>query len=593
VTARTGEVLGGLFFGHPQPGMFTERAERLVTAIAAQAAVAIDNVRLYQALQRELEARRQAEQDLRRINETLEQRAGERTRELMETERRFRLLVESVTDYAIYMLDLAGNVVNWNAGAQRIKGYAREEVLGQHFSRFYTDEDRALEVPARALATAATSGKYETEGWRVRKDGSRFWASVVINAIHDGEGELIGFAKVTRDLTERRAGEEQLRQVQKMESVGQLTGGVAHDFNNLLTVIIGNLDALQRHLREPTADMERLKRSAENAMRGARRGESLTQRLLAFSRQQMLKPEILDVNQLVRAAGPLLRRTLGEAIDIRIDLAADLRKSRADASQIENALINLAVNARDAMSTGGTLTIRTANVTLHPEAGTRVGELKAGAYVTLAVSDTGTGMPPEVRDRAFEPFFTTKEVGKGTGLGLSMVYGFAQQSGGHVVIDSEVGKGTTITIYLAQARADSDETEADEIQSARGAGETVLLVEDETDVRDVMHRLLSDLGYKVIVAPNGEAALAVTRTGTAIDLVLTDVVMPGGVDGWQLAQAVWRERDRVPVLFVTGYTDNPILQRANIDERVRVLTKPVRRRDLAAALRGTIGSDAA
>jgi PAS domain S-box-containing protein len=282
VISRSGEVLGGLFFGHPQPGIFTERAERLVAAVASHAAVAIDNAHLYQTLQRELAGRQRAEHDLRRLNESLEQRADERARELAETERRFRLLVESVTDYAIYMLDPSGKVVNWNPGAERIKGYTREEVLGHHFSQFYTEEDRALDVPMRALKTAATTGKFEMEGWRVRKDGSRFWASVVINAIRDSDGELIGFAKITRDLTERRAADEQLRQAQKMEGLGQLTGGVAHDFNNLLTVVIGNLDAMQRHLGEPATDVERLKRSAENAMRGAHRAASLTRRLLAF-----------------------------------------------------------------------------------------------------------------------------------------------------------------------------------------------------------------------------------------------------------------------------------------------------------------------
>ena len=251
VMSRSGEVLGGLFFGHPSQACSPTAPSGWLRRIAGQAAVAIDNAHLYQALQNELLGRQQAEQALRRLNKLLEQRAGQGARELAETERRFRLLVESVTDYAIFMLDLSGHVVNWNSGAERIKGYTREEILGRHFSQFYTDEDRALEVPMRALKTAAAAGKFEMEGWRVRKDGSRFWASVAINAIHDSDGELIGFAKITRDLTDRRAAEEQLRQAQKMEGLGQLTGGVAHDFNNLLTVVIGNLDAMQRHLGEP------------------------------------------------------------------------------------------------------------------------------------------------------------------------------------------------------------------------------------------------------------------------------------------------------------------------------------------------------
>ena len=248
VVSRSGEVLGGLFFGHPQPRVFTERAERIVTALAAQAAVAIDNARLYHANQREIAARTQAEAALQQLNQNLEQRAEERAQQLAksvvkleDTERRFRLLVESVTDYAIYMLDPDGHVINWNPGAERIKGYARDEIIGRHFSTFYTPEDRSAGMPQKALVIAAQTGKYEAEGWRVRKDESRFWASVVINAINDSHGQLLGFAKITRDLTERRAADERTRQAQKMEGIGQLTGGVAHDFNNLLTIIIGNL----------------------------------------------------------------------------------------------------------------------------------------------------------------------------------------------------------------------------------------------------------------------------------------------------------------------------------------------------------------
>ena len=280
VMSRNGEVLGGLFFGHAQPGIFTARAERLVIGLAAQAAVTIDNARLYQTSVRELAARRDAEAKLQELNHNLEQRAEERAKELAtsavkleETERRFRMLVEGVTDYALYMLDPTGLVINWNPGAERIKGYTRAEIIGQHFSRFYTEPDLEKGVPVEALATASRTGKFEAEGWRVRKDGTQFWASVVINALRDSDGNLIGFAKITRDLTERRAAEERLHQSQKMEGIGQLTGGVAHDFNNLLTIIIGNMEALQRHLREEVLDVDRLKRSAENAMRGARRAE--------------------------------------------------------------------------------------------------------------------------------------------------------------------------------------------------------------------------------------------------------------------------------------------------------------------------------
>ena len=298
VVSRSGEVLGGLFFGHAQPGVFSLRAERIIEALAAQAAVAIDNVRLHHANQQEIAARKRAEGDLQQLNQGLERRAEERARELAasltkleDTERRFQHLVQGVTDYAIYMLDVDGKVINWNPGAERIKGYARNEIIGRHFSTFYTPEDLSRDVPSTALRTALETGKYEAEGWRQRKDGSRFWASVVINAIFGPDGRHIGFAKVTRDLTERRAADERARQAQKMEAIGHLTGGVAHDFNNLLMVIIGNLETIQRKLSESPPDVERLQRSTDGAMRGARRAESLTQRLLAFSRQQPLDPK--------------------------------------------------------------------------------------------------------------------------------------------------------------------------------------------------------------------------------------------------------------------------------------------------------------
>ena len=587
VTTRSGEVLGGLFFGHPQPGMFTERAERLVTAIAGQAAVAIDNVRLYQALQRELEARRQAEQNLRQINETLEQRAGERTRELADTERRFRLLVEGVTDYAIYMLDATGNVVNWNPGAQRIKGYTRQDVLGKHFSRFYTDEDRSLGIPTRALETAATSGKFETEGWRVRKDGSRFWASVVINAIHDSQGELLGFAKVTRDLTERRAAEEQFRQAQKMESVGQLTGGVAHDFNNLLTVIIGNLDALQRHLREPGPDIERLKRSADNAMRGARRGESLTQRLLAFSRQQPLEPRPVDIGRLIAGMSDLLRRTLGEQIAIETALTGGLWQVEVDPNQLEIAILNLAVNARDAMPNGGKLTLETANVFLDHAYAAGQSEVVPGQYVQLAISDSGVGMTQEVQAKAFDPFFTTKDVGQGTGLGLSQVYGFVKQSRGHVKIYSEVDEGTTIKIYLPRLHAEHEiESTVEVAAPVRGrASEMILVVEDDEDVRASTTEMLRDLGYTILEAANALNGLKLIENHPEIRLLFTDVGLPGGMNGRQLADEARRRRSKLKVLFASGYARNAIVHDGRLDPGVELVTKPFTQDVLAARVR--------
>jgi PAS domain S-box-containing protein len=590
VVSRSGEVLGGLFFGHPQPGMFSERSERLVSAIAGHGAVAIDNVRLYQQLQRELAARTAAEQALRQSNETLEQRAIERARQLADTEQRFRLLVESVTDYAIFMLDPTGNVVNWNPGAERIKGYRRDEIVGQHFSRFYTSEDRAEKVPFSALETAGRRGKYEAEGWRVRKDGSRFWASVVINAVRDADGKLIGFAKITRDLTERRAAEQQLRQAQKMEGIGQLTGGVAHDFNNLLTVIIGNLDALQRHLRDNALDVERLKRSADNAMRGARRAESLTQRLLAFSRQQPLQPKPIDLGRLVAGMSDMLRRSLGERIFIETVLAGGLWRVEVDPNQLEVAILNLAINARDAMPSGGRLTIETANVFLDREYAAGQSELVPGQYVMVAVTDSGTGMTPEIQAKAFDPFFTTKDVGHGTGLGLSQVYGFVKQSRGHVQIYSEPGQGTTVKIYLprlhAEAAAEPDVAPEKPVRGA--ADETILVVEDDPDVRASTVEMLEDLGYRVLAAANGAAALELLAAHPEIRLLFTDVGLPGGMNGRQLADAARAQRGKLKILFTSGYARNAIVHDGRLDAGVELISKPFAQAVLAARIRDTL-----
>jgi PAS domain S-box-containing protein len=594
VTSRSGEVMGGLFFGHAQPGVFTARAEKLVTGLAAQAAVAIDNARLHQAAQREITARREAEADLQRLNQTLEQRAEVRARELAsslnrleDTERRFRLLVEGVTDYAIYMLDPGGHVVNWNPGAERIKGYTRDEVIGRHFSQFYTPEDLAAEVPKTALRAASETGKFEAEGWRVRKDGTRFWASVVINALKDADGRPVGFAKITRDLTERRAADERARQAQKMEGIGQITGGVAHDFNNLLTIIIGNLDALQRNLTKAPVDIERLQRAATNALRGARRAESLTQRLLAFSRQQPLDPKPIDLARLVTGMSDLLRRTLGEQITVETVLSGGVWRVLADANQLEIALLNLAVNARDAMPDGGRLTVETANVHLDEKYAASQAEVVPGQYVMVAVTDSGSGMTPEVKAKAFDPFFTTKDVGHGTGLGLSQVYGFVKQSRGHVKIYSEEGEGTTIKLYLPRAIALAEEHHEESSQPLiQGAkNETVLVVEDDADVRIYTCETLTDLGYTVISAENGPTALRMLDAHPEIIVLFTDVGLPGGMNGRQLADEMRQRRPDLSVLFTTGYARNAIVHDGRLDPGVELITKPFSQAALAEKLR--------
>jgi PAS domain S-box-containing protein len=596
VVSRSSETLGGLFFGHAQPGVFTERAERIMTALAALAAVALDNARLYQTSQLEIAARRQAEQQLLQLNQNLEQRAEERARELnaslvqvRDTERRFRLLVEGVTDYAIYMLDPTGHIVNWNPGAQRTKGYARDEVLGQHFSLFYTSEDQSIGLPKKALAAAEQTGKYETEGWRVRRDGSRFWASAVINAIKDEDGELVGFAKITRDLTEKRAADERTRQAQKMEAIGHLTGGVAHDFNNLLTIIIGNLETLKRNLGG-SSDADRLGRSAENAMRGARRAESLTQRLLAFSRQQPLDPKAIDLGRLITGMSDLLRRTLSERVTIETVLGGGLWPAHADPNQLELAILNLAVNARDAMPNGGKLTIETANVHLDETYAAGQAEVLPGQYVMLAITDNGCGMSADVKAKAFDPFFTTKDVGAGTGLGLSQVYGFVKQSRGHVKIYSEVGEGTTIKLYLPRVHSVSATTEEEVVSElARGsASETVLVVEDDSDVRNFSSDTLRDLGYTVLEADNGHVALRLLQTRPEIKVLFTDIGLPGGMNGRQLADEARNRRPELKVLFTTAYARNAIVHDGRLDPGVELITKPFTQAALSAKLRDII-----
>jgi len=534
----------------------------------------------------DITGQREVEDTLRRVNELLEEEIAERTAALGESESRFRLLVKGVVDYAIFMLDREGRVTNWNTGAERIKGYAASEIIGQHFSRFYTEEDRAEGIPQRALATAVRTGKFEAEGWRVRKDGTRFWANVLIDAIRDDAGELIGFAKVTRDMTERRAVEERLRQAQKMEAIGQLTGGVAHDFNNLLTVIFGNLETLQRRL--PEKDDDDLRRLVEGAIRGATRAAQLTHRLLAFSRRQPLEPKPVNLNRLVAAASELLQRTLGERVAVETVLGAGLWWVQVDPSQLESALLNLAVNARDAMPEGGKLTIETANTYLDEAYAAGQDDLAPGQYVLLAVSDTGTGMSKEIIVRAFEPFFTTKAPGEGTGLGLSQVYGFIKQSGGHVKIYSEPGEGTTVKLYLprlATAPGQGESAEIGPVAPMARRGETILVVEDDDDVRAHSVDILRELGYRVIAAPDGPSALRILESEPEIRLIFTDIGLPGGLNGRHLAEEARRRYPALRVLYTTAYARNAILHQGRLEPGVDVVLKPFTYAALAAKIR--------
>jgi PAS domain S-box-containing protein len=511
--------------------------------------------------------------------------------QLWQSQEQLRLLVQGVTDYALYMLDLNGCVSSWNAGAERIKGYTRDEILGHHFSRFYTEEDREAGVPNKALQQAAAEGRWETEGWRLRKDGSRFWAHVVVDAIRNDAGELIGFAKITRDVTDRKNAEQELAQArealfhsQKMEAVGQLTGGVAHDFNNLLTVIIGGLDTIARS--KPT-DTVRIRRALELSRHAADRAAGLTSRLLAFSRKQPLEPTPCDLNALVRDMADLLHRTLGEQIELETVLSPRLWTVEIDQNQLESSVLNLAVNARDAMPSGGKLTIDTQNTFLDESYAATDAEVRPGQYVMISVSDTGSGMPKSTLARAFEPFFTTKEPGRGTGLGLSMVYGFVKQSGGHVTIYSEEGHGTTVKLYFPRHLLGDatlgEEGNASEYPSASD-DEVVLVVEDNPEVRAFSVMSLSELGYRVLQAADAEAALTILRSDRRVDLLFTDVVLPGRT-GKVLADESAIARPGLKVLFTTGYSRNAIVHHGRLDAGVRLLQKPFTFDQLASRIR--------
>ena len=498
---------------------------------------------------------------------------------LRRSEEQFRLLVQSVTDYAIYMLDANGNVANWNMGAQRIKGYTASEIVGQHFSRFYTEEDRKADHPAQTLATAMREGRYESEGWRVRKDGTSFLAHVIIDPIRDERGEIIGFAKITRDITERQLAQTQLEearealfQSQKMDAVGQLTGGVAHDFNNLLMAVMGSLEmAKKRGITDPSVT-----RLIDNAYQGAQRGANLTQRMLAFARRQPLNTKALDVAQLVTNMGELLRRSLGPSIELALDFPPGLPHVQADENQLELALLNLSVNARDAMPGSGTIRIGATRETV---LGTR--DLPTGTYVRLWVRDEGEGMDEATLARAAEPFFTTKGVGKGTGLGLAMVHGMAAQSGGRLTLKSEKGAGTTAEIWLPLSShlAGSEALAQNAAQASGPRALTILAVDDDALVLFNTTAMLEDMGHTVVEAYGAKDALA-ALSAQEFDLVITDQAMPY-MTGVQLVGEIRKTQPHLPVIVATGYAELP----PGTAHGVQVLNKPFTENQLETALR--------
>jgi len=496
-------------------------------------------------------------------------------------EEQFRLLVQSVTDYAIYMLDARGHVTSWNQGAQRIKGYAPEEIIGQHFSRFYTPEDRARGEPELALKTAAREGRYEREALRIRKDGSTFHAHLVIDPIRDQGGELIGYAKVTRDISERKKTQHDLEQAQqalfqsqKMDAIGQLTGGVAHDFNNLLMAILGSLELAKKRVAADSPVIKLL----DNAIQGAQRGSALTQRMLAFARRQSLDPKPVALAHLVDGIVELLQRSIGPRVGIRTRFPPALAPVVADENQLELALLNLTVNARDASPEGSTIEISAREETVDMRHPTR---LVPGRYVCLAVSDHGEGMDAETLARATEPFFTTKGVGKGTGLGLPMVHGMAEQIGGRFILKSHRGEGTVAEIWLPCA-ASALETDQRPASAEPGDGPAralrVLAVDDDSLVLFNTTAMLEDLGHVPLEAHSGEEALSILDR-TAVDLVITDQAMPQ-MSGAQLIAAIKAWRPDMPVILATGYAELP----PGVQQDWQKLSKPFSEPDLKQAI---------
>lgn len=484
-----------------------------------------------------------------------------------------RMLVQGVRDYAIYMLDPHGRITSWNSGARAIKGYEEIEVLGRHFSIFYTEEDRARGVPEAALKTSLREGKFEAEAQRVRKNGSLFWAHVLIDPIYNEGGEHVGFAKITRDISERKKAEHELRlaqeallQSQKLQALGELAGGIAHDFNNLMTVMRGSADFL---LNQPDLPLDKRNRYLNVMLETAERATSLTSQLLAFARRQPLEPEVIDLSVRLDALGEMLQRTSGDIYDLQLDLAPGLWPVEIDTTGLEAAVLNAVVNARDAMPQGGRITISTRNAP-RPQ----------GDGVTLTIRDSGSGISPEILERVFDPFFTTKPIGKGTGLGLSQIHGYALQSGGSATIESVVGEGTAVELWIPRTEKQPQRQAASGSAAALPSGLRVLVVEDSEHVRYFARQLLDDLGCTVFEASNaGEALELMTRH--EVDLVFSDIVMPG-TNGLELAKEIRRKYRETPVLLASGYSSKQFIP---MDEReFPILRKPYKLQTLAASI---------
>lgn len=504
---------------------------------------------------------------------------------LKTSDERFRSIFNAISE-GIFVVDAdTYTIVEANEPAALMFGASRAELVGSDITTLSAELDAFAEPQTRKMDhLTIASGIGRRLEWNCRgHDGRTFWTETSIrSATLDGREMLIF---IVRDVTDQRKLEAQLRQSQRLEAVGQLTGGVAHDFNNLLTVILGNSEFLSERL----ATDPMLHDFAQMTLTAAKRGAELTNRLLAFARRQPLDPKPVDVRLLIGNMEGLLRRTLGEHIDIALDFAPDLFEALIDAAQLESALLNLCINARDAMEDGGNLTIEASNAVLDDDYVKNNADAVAGAYVMVTISDTGPGMDALTASQAFEPFFTTKDVGKGSGLGLSMVYGFIKQSKGHVKIYTEIGEGTAVRLYLPRAEGASDEAGSVSYEGADRTGtESILVVEDDELVRAHVAGTLGMLGYRVTTATNGAEGLDILKRGDPCDLLLTDVVMPGGMGGRQLADAARLVRPGLAVLFTSGYTENAIIHNGRLDPGVFLLQKPYQRHELAAKVRFVI-----
>jgi len=516
------------------------------------------------AMQAEIAVRRQAEAELREARAFLD------------------LVIENIPATVIVKEASSLNIVLVNAAAEKALELPREQIIGKNSHDLLPSEiaERIIDRDRQALCTEGATTIPEEIMQRSGRPARHVRTRLAPVSGDDGKPKYLII--IAENVTEVRNLEQQLRQAQKLEAIGQLTGGIAHDFNNLLGIMLGNLDLLSEQL-EPGSDQGEL---AKEAITAAGRGTELIQRMLAFARKQPLHPRAFDMNSVATGMESLLRRTLGEDIDLLVAPADDLWPVIADPSQVEDAILNLAVNARDAMPKGGHLVIETAAVRLDNSYAAQNAEITPGDYVMIAVTDSGTGMPPEIVDRIFEPFFTTKEAGRGTGLGLSMVYGFAKQSGGHLKVYSEVGHGTTIKLYLPRGTGPSDIAESEKEGAAAPTGtETICVVEDNEALRRVTVRILMELGYTVLEAENGPAAVGLLDASGKMDLLLTDIVMPKGMSGYDLAEIARTKRPDLKILFMSGYSETFVRQLDLAGPPAHFISKPCRQQDLARKLR--------